>query len=114
MNLQLFRNGELLCEDGCRRSFKELNYGCFTDKRGGNRMSKGKIISNEDIYKSDYENRILTQTDLYEIFPFGKTKVRALIASGSLPLIKIGKDYITSWNVLEDWIRGNIGKEIYL
>lgn len=114
MNLQLFRNGELLCEDGCRRSFKELNYGCFTDKRGGNRMSKDKIISNEDIYKSDYENRILTQTDLYEIFPFGKTKVRALIASGSLPLIKIGKDYITSWNVLEDWIRGNIGKEIYL
>lgn len=45
---------------------------------------------------------------------FGKTKVWAMIASGSLPLIKIGKDYITSWNVLEDWIRDNIGKEIYL
>lgn len=114
MNLQLFRNRELLCEDGCRRSFKELNYGCFPDKRGGNRMSKEKIMPNGEICKSDYENRILTQTDLYEIFPFGKTKVWALIVSGSLPLIKIGKDYITSWNVLEDWIRGNIGKEIYL
>lgn len=43
-------------------------------------MSKDKIMPSEDICKSDYENRILTQADLYEIFPFGKTKVRALIA----------------------------------
>lgn len=40
MDLQLFRNGELFCEDGCRRSFEELNYGCFPDERGGGKQNE--------------------------------------------------------------------------
>lgn len=58
-------------------------------------------------------NKILKQTDLYEILPFGKTKVNQLIKSGQLPLMKIGKDYITTFNLLEKWIENNIGEEIY-
>ena len=38
-------------------------------------------------------NKVLNQEDLFEILPFGKTKVCQLIKSGQLPLIKIGKDY---------------------
>lgn len=56
---------------------------------------------------------ILSQTDLYKILPFGKTKVQQLIKSGQLPLIKVGKDYITTFNILEDWLRKHIGEEIY-
>ena len=59
------------------------------------------------------EQKILKQTDLYEILPFGKTKTKQLIASGELPLLKIGNDYITTFNILEEWIREHIGEEIY-
>lgn len=59
------------------------------------------------------ENKILKQTDLYEILPFGKTKISKLIQSGELPLLKIGNDYITTFKILEDWISNHIGEEIY-
>lgn len=57
--------------------------------------------------------KILKQTDLYDILPFGKTKVKQLIKSGELPLVKIGDDYITTFNLLENWIEKHIGEEIY-
>ena len=59
-------------------------------------------------------NKILKQTDLYDILPFGKTKINQLIKSGKLPLVKIGKDYITTFNILEEWIKNHIGEEIYI
>ena len=61
----------------------------------------------------DYRNKILNQKDLYDVLPFGKTKIQQLIASKQLPLLKIGKDYVTTYNILEDWIREHIGDEIY-
>jgi len=57
--------------------------------------------------------RILCQRDLYEILPFGKTKTKQLIASGNLPLTKVGNDYITTFSILEDWLRMHEGSEIY-
>ena len=65
------------------------------------------------VEKTDYRNKILSQKDLYEVLPFGKTKIQQLIASKQLPLFKIGKDYVTTYNILEDWIREHIGDEIY-
>ena len=59
------------------------------------------------------ENKILSQQDLYDILPFGKTKTLQLIKSGELPLVKVGKDYITTFNLLEEWIKNHIGEEIY-
>ena len=47
------------------------------------------------------------------LVPFGKTKVQQLIKSGKLPLMKIGKDYITTFNILEKWIGEHLGEEIY-
>lgn len=58
-------------------------------------------------------NKILKQDDLYEVLPFGKTKIQQLIKSGELPLVKIGKDYITTFNILEEWIKSHIEEEIY-
>lgn len=58
-------------------------------------------------------NKILKQTDLYDILPFGKTKINQLIKSNQLPLVKIGNDYITTFNILEAWIKEHIGEEIY-
>lgn len=63
--------------------------------------------------QTDYRNKILSQKDLYDVLPFGKTKIKQLIASKQLPLFKIGKDYVTTYNILEDWIREHIGEEIY-
>lgn len=60
-----------------------------------------------------YDGQILKQTDLYELFPFQKTKVQQLIKSGQLPLVKIGKDYITTYKILEEWISDHIGEEIF-
>ena len=65
------------------------------------------------VERTDYRNKILSQKDLYEVLPFGKTKIQQLIASNQLPLLKIGKDYVTTYNILEDWIREHIGDEIY-
>lgn len=59
------------------------------------------------------EDKILKQSDLYDILPFGKTKVQQLIKSGELPLVKIGNDYITTFAILEEWIKDHIGEEIY-
>lgn len=58
-------------------------------------------------------SRILSQRDLYEILPFGKTKTKQLIASKELPLLKVGSDYITTFTLLQDWIRDHIGDEIF-
>ena len=63
--------------------------------------------------QTDYRNKILSQKDLYDVLPFGKTKIKQLISSKQLPLFKIGKDYVTTYNILEDWIREHIGDEIY-
>lgn len=66
-----------------------------------------------EVQGNDKENKVLNQEDLYEIFPFGKTKVLQLIKSGQLPLVKIGKDYITTFSILEEWIKNHVGEEIY-
>lgn len=67
------------------------------------------------VYKkmNNSNEKILTQKDLYEILPFGKTKINKLIQSNELPLVKIGKDYITTFNILEKWMEKHLGEEIY-
>lgn len=60
-----------------------------------------------------YDGKVLKQTDLYDILPFQKTKIQQLIKSGELPLVKIGKDYITTFKLIEEWISDHIGEEIY-
>ncbi len=56
--------------------------------------------------------KILTQKDLLKILPFGRTKLNELLMSNVLPVTKIGRDYITTEERLNEWIQENIGKEI--
>lgn len=63
--------------------------------------------------RHNMENKVLSQKDLYDILPFGKTKIKQLIKSGELPLMKIGNDYITTFSILEEWIKEHINEEIY-
>lgn len=63
--------------------------------------------------KCKYDGKVIKQTDLYDIFPFQKTKVKQLIHSGELPLVKVGKDYITTFKLIEEWIKNHIGEEIF-
>lgn len=71
------------------------------------------MVESVQLERRDMENKILSQQDLYDVLPFGKTKVLQLIKSGELPLVKVGKDYITTFNLLEEWIKNHIGEEIY-
>lgn len=59
------------------------------------------------------DNEILDLHDLYEILPFGEQKIRKLIASQELPVVKVGRNYITTKRKLLEWIEQNIGEELY-
>ena len=55
---------------------------------------------------------ILTLTDLEKIFPFGKTKLLALCKDGILPVVKVGRDYISSPELINRWMLEHEGKEV--
>lgn len=59
------------------------------------------------------DKHFLTQKDLYDILPFGKTKINQLIKSGCIPLVKIGKDYVTTMKLLDEWIESNVNSEVF-
>ena len=57
---------------------------------------------------------VLTQKDLYKILPFKEDKIKRLIRSGEFPVVKVGRDYITTYGLVLDWIAENICEEIYI
>lgn len=57
--------------------------------------------------------KVLNQNDLLKILPFGKTKLYQLLKSNELPVVKIGRDYITTEKKIEQWINENIGEEVF-
>lgn len=76
-----------------------------TDKKGSE--SEFDIINNDN---SDME--FLSQQDLIRILPFGRRKTLSLCQQHILPVVKVGRDYITTAKALEDWISENIGNDI--
>lgn len=59
------------------------------------------------------EMHFLTKSDLLKIFPFKRTKLQQLLNAGVLPVVQIGKTYITSEAMLQRWLEENIGKNIF-
>lgn len=57
--------------------------------------------------------KVLNSKDLQVLFGFGKTKMSELFQAGVLPVVKVGRDYITTQKNIESWIEDNIGKEIF-
>lgn len=56
---------------------------------------------------------IYTLDDLEKIFPFGKSKLLKLCKTYALPVVKVGKDYLSSPVLIERWLKENEGKEIF-
>ncbi len=59
------------------------------------------------------EYKTYSNEELQRIFPFGKTKLNQLLQAGILPVIKIGKHYITTKKMLDKWFEENRGKELF-
>ena len=57
--------------------------------------------------------QIITGNELQDKLQIGKTKFNALLQADVLPVVKIGRDYITTDTAIEKWVNENIGKEIY-
>lgn len=57
--------------------------------------------------------KIITEKELMAMLPFGKTKFNKLLQAGELPLVKIGRDYVTTEDIVEEWIKKHIGQELY-
>ena len=57
--------------------------------------------------------KIITEKELREMLPFGKTKFNQLLKAGELPLMKIGRDYITTESVVKKKKKKHIGQELY-
>ena len=75
-------------------------------------MQKGNAKEGEIVYEGD-EMVFYDLHDLYRILPFGEKKVRALIKAGEIPVIKVGRNYITTKKKIEEWIENSIGLELY-
>ena len=75
-------------------------------------MEQNSLIQNEQKILTQRE-KILSQRDIYKILPFGKTKTKQLLKSRKLPVVKIGQDFITTFTLMEQWLKENVGEEIY-
>lgn len=63
---------------------------------------------------NSYEDfRKYTVEEISTILGLGKTKTRELLDSKLLPVTKIGRDYFTSKQCLQDFLKKNIGNELY-
>lgn len=58
------------------------------------------------------EKDILTQQDLYEYFPLGKTTIQKMLQQKIIPATKIGRNYFITRRKLLIWLDENAGKEL--
>lgn len=58
-------------------------------------------------------DKVLKNEEISQFFGFGKTKMSKLFQEKVLPVVKIGNDYVTTERTIEEWIKENVGKEIY-
>lgn len=68
-------------------------------------------MDNVEIKNMEHKT-IYSYDDIKKIFPFGKTKLGELCRSGVLPVVKVGRTYISSPGLIEEWVKDNAGREI--
>lgn len=56
---------------------------------------------------------VYTQKDLLKIFPFKRTKLQQLLNAGALPVVKVGRTYLSSDEMISRWLLENAGRTIY-
>ena len=55
---------------------------------------------------------VYTLSDLMRIFQFGRTKTLRLCKEGVLPVVKVGKSYISNQALIDRWMLEHEGCEI--
>ncbi len=70
-------------------------------------------MDEEENSKEDKQIIVYSQKDLLRIFPFKRTKLQELLKAGALPVVKVGRSYISSEKLISQWLEDNIGREIY-
>lgn len=50
---------------------------------------------------------------LLKVFPFGTTKLQKLLNAKALPVIKVGRSYLSSPEMIRRWLEENEGKEVH-
>lgn len=58
------------------------------------------------------EYKVYNATELLSVFPFGRTKLFQLLRAGTLPVVKIGRDYLTSKPIIDRWLEEHLGETI--
>lgn len=58
------------------------------------------------------ENPVYTLPDIMRIFQFGRTKTLRLCKEGALPVVKVGKSYISNQALIDRWMLEHEGCEI--
>lgn len=56
---------------------------------------------------------VYSKNDLLKIFPFKRTKLQQLLNAGVLPVVKVGRSYLSSNEMIQRWLMENAGREIF-
>lgn len=56
---------------------------------------------------------VYSQKELLKILPFKRTKLQQLLNAGVLPVVKVGRTYLSSDELMQRWLVENVGKEIF-
>ena len=62
---------------------------------------------------SDTAFKAYSVLEISHMLGIGKTKTRELLDRGILPVTKVGRQYFTSPASIQDFLKKNIGKEIF-
>lgn len=64
-------------------------------------------------YNNPNTFRAYSVLEISQMLGVGKTKTRELLESGILPVTKIGRQYFTSPSAIQDFLKKNVGKELF-
>lgn len=63
--------------------------------------------------KNSENIKVYSKNDLLKIFPFKRTKLQQLLNAGVLPVVKVGRSYLSSNEMIQRWLMENAGREIF-
>ena len=67
-----------------------------------------------NIDKNKYQDfRKYTVAEISAMVGIGKTKTLEMLQAKVLPATKIGRDYFTSPTLIQEFMAGNLGKELF-
>ncbi len=64
------------------------------------------------VHEETQADIIYTISDLQNLFPFGRTKLLKLCREGALPVIKVGRTYISNKAIIDRWFLDNEGRQL--